>query len=153
ITHDASETDATPVTDRFTGGVDEFMSNWHAPSDPGPLTGNTALFVQSQLNNAANSELLTASVGSVSVSQLRQTWQGADGANWSDTNSWSDSNILHVNGDNGVSSVPNFIGANVKFGPTGAPKMVVADADFQVGAITFDSAASYTIAPNGGGTG
>ena len=40
--------------------------------------------MQSQLNNAANSELLTASVGSVSVSQLRQTWQGADGANWSE---------------------------------------------------------------------
>jgi hypothetical protein len=153
ITHDASPTDATQVTDRFTGGVDEFMANWHAPSDPNPITGDTALFVQSQMNNSAANELLTASVGQITVSQLRQAWQGADGANWSDPNNWSDADIHHVNGDDSISSVPNFIGSNIKFGPTASAKTVVVDADYQVGAIVFDSPASYLLAPNGGGTG
>src|SRR5438874_10357924 len=105
------------------------------------------------MNNSASNEMLTATVGQVSVGQLRQAWQGADGANWSDANNWSDGNVLHVNGDGNTSSVPNFIGANVKFGPTATGKTVVVDADYQVGAIVFDSAASYLLAPNGGGTG
>src|SRR5947207_3063141 len=29
ITHDASDSDSTPATDRFTGGVDASMSHWH----------------------------------------------------------------------------------------------------------------------------
>src|SRR5262249_29249545 len=37
ITHDTSASDTTPVTTRFTGGVDEFMASWHDNNDLGPL--------------------------------------------------------------------------------------------------------------------
>lgn len=153
LTHDTSPTDPTPVTQHFTGSVDQLMSNWHDPSDVGPLTGDSSLVLQNQLNNAGATEQSTASLDQLTVSQLRQTWQGGTTGNWSSASNWSDANILHVNGDDSVSSVPNFIGANVRFGPAIAPIVITTDLDQTVGAITFDSAQSYRIEPGGSGQG
>lgn len=153
VTHDTSPTNTTPVTATFTGGVDQFMVNWKDPADLGVLTGDSAIALQTQLNNAAGTEQATAALEQFSVGQLRQGWQGPSGGNWSDPANWSDSDILHVNGDNSVSSVPNFVGANVKFGNSANPVIVTTDVDQTVGAMYFDSAASYTVQPGGLGQG
>ncbi|HRK29637.1 MAG TPA: PEP-CTERM sorting domain-containing protein [Tepidisphaeraceae bacterium] len=153
LTHDTSPTNSTPVTVQFTGAVDQFLLNWKDPTDAGALTGNSSVVLQTQLNNSAATEEATASLNSFTVGQLRQGWQGASGGIWSDPANWSDGDIFHVNGDNTISSVPNFVGANVKFTNAAAPTAVTMDADQTVGAILFDSAQPYTISPDGLGQG
>ena len=153
IVHDTSPSDPTPVTKNFTGAVDQFIGAWKDPSDLGPLTGDSAMVLQSQLNNALATEQATASLEQVTVGQLRQGWQGPSGANWSDPANWSDQDILHVNGDGTISSVPNFVGANVKFTGAFGPTIVTTDLDQTLGSMLFDSPGSFTIQPGGLGQG
>lgn len=153
ITHDASPTDATQMTRHITGAVDQFLGNWHDPSDAGPVTGNSAMFVQSQLNSAAPTERATASIDGLTVGQLVQNWQGSAAGDWSNAANWSDGNILHINGDGSTSSVPNFVGANVRFPSTAGPQIVTVDLDQTVGRLVFDSAQPYTVQPGGLGQG
>ncbi len=153
LVHDTSPTNSTPVTAQFTGGVDQFLVNWHDPSDTGATTGDSSVILQTQLNNAGGTEQGTAALDQFTVGQLRQGWQGASGANWSDPASWSDGDIFHVNGDATISSVPNFVGANVKFTNAASPTIVTTDLDQTVGAMLFDSAQSFTVQPGGLGQG
>lgn len=153
ITHDTSPTDPTPVTVNHTGGVDQFMSNWKDAADAGPLTGDSAMFIQSQLNNAAATEQVTASLGGLQVSKLIQDWQGGGTGSWNNPANWSDPDILHLNGDGSTSSVPNFVGANVRFGSSPVPVTIVTETDQALGAMVFDSPGSYTIQPDGAGQG
>ena len=54
------------------------------------------MFVQSQLNNAQNTEQATATLGQLTVAQLKQAWLGGDG-NWSDATHWSDTQYTRTN--------------------------------------------------------
>src|SRR5204863_6466709 len=74
ITNDASPTDPTQQTRHFAGSLDMFLNNWHDSTDPGPVTGDTAVFLQSQLNNAQSTERATANLSQLSVSQIKQSW-------------------------------------------------------------------------------
>lgn len=152
VTHDTSPTDTTPQTFQWVAPLDQLMVNWVNPALGGPLTGDSALFMQTQLNNALATEASTASVGQVTVSKLIQTWLPASGEGyWSNPANWSDQDIEHINGDFFQSSVPNFVGANVKFNAGGGT--IILDLDQTAGVIIFDSANSYAITPDGNGQG
>jgi hypothetical protein len=152
VTHDTSPTNTTPQTFEYVGPLDQQMANWVNTTLGGSLTGDTAMFIQNQLNNAGAAESSTVSVGQVTVNKLVQTWLPANGeAYWSNASNWSDQDIEHLNGDFFQSSVPNFAGANVKFASGGGT--VTLDLDQTAGVIIFDSASSYKISPDGNGQG
>jgi hypothetical protein len=144
ISYDTSPSDPTQQTRHFAGSLDMFLNNWHDSTDPGPVTGDTAMFLQSQMNN--NPTANTANLSSFTVSQIKQSWLKSGDGNWSDASAWSDSSFTRTNQDQSqVTNIPDYLGANVRFGATGGPHTITADMDMTLGAMVFDSPDSYTI--------
>ncbi|HRK29636.1 MAG TPA: family 16 glycosylhydrolase [Tepidisphaeraceae bacterium] len=133
VEHDLSLEDGTPVTAEFSGSLNINLNDWRKLA--AAATGHSALYVQSQLSNAAPNETATAFVESLAVNAIKPTWNQATGGDWNSTAGWS----RHM--------VPNYSGANAIFGTaiTGTQTVVV-NAPVTAGRITFDSNAGYVIA-------
>lgn len=105
-------------------------------------TGTTALTV---LNPQAGKSYLFGSTATNVTLKIETTgfvtdWNVAAGGSWGTGTNWT-------------IGVPNAVGAtaNLNF-PIGAPSAITLDANRTVGALSFDSAQSYTVAEGAGGT-
>lgn len=159
VTRDTSTSNPTPVTERYSAGLDiyrinaPFGANWNTPTNP---QGDSAINIQTQLNNVSSTTpVANFSIAQFAVNKFESAWTGPSGGNWSSSGNWSNPDVTHVNADNtGLrSSVPNFLGANVRFPQTSGPTSVTADLDQTVGALIFDSTQPYTLNGNFGANG
>lgn len=154
VTHDASSTDTTQVTDSYNGTLvitPGAGPGWGTVTNP---LGDNAINIESQLSGVSDPNAVNPfNVGSIAVSQFVTDYIGTGTGNWSDTNNWDDADVQHPNGDGSTSNVPNFAGANVNFGPAAAPTTVITDADETLGVLTINSAQPYTITVSGNGEG
>jgi beta-glucanase (GH16 family) len=136
VQHDASAGDSTQVTSDFGGALSISLADWRQLAQSA-LSGNSALFVQSQLNNAGAAETVTALVDSLAVSAVRPTWQGGRTGSW-------------VNAANWTEGVPNYVGANAQLTQAAAgPTTIDVGGTVTVGRLTFDGAGGYTLAGAG----
>lgn len=133
VEHELSATDGARITNVFTGSLNLSMSEWSAVG--GSITGNSALFIQSQLNNAVGGENATAMLDSLAVDAYKSTWISTTGGSFAAAGNWS------------AEGVPNFTGANAVFGNaiTGAATIAV-NAPATLGVMKFDSANAYNLA-------
>ena len=129
VGHDLSETDSRQTTSNFSGALSLDLAAWNA-------SGDAAMFVQGQLNNAGANENMTALVEGLAVSAVRPAWSPPDGAagSWNSDANWD------------WQIAPNFRGAHAQFtNQTSAAQAVTIDAPVTTGAITFDNPQSYAI--------
>ena len=128
VEHDVSSTDSTQVTSEFSGAMNLNLADWSA-------SGDSAMYVQGQLNNSAANENMTALVGSIAVSAVKPAWNVNGGGNWSASSNWTDR------------PAPNYRGATAQFtGAITSPRTVTADIPVTAGTLVFDNpAASYTL--------
>jgi dockerin type I repeat protein len=154
VSHDSSPSDPTQVLSTFSGGLDINRGagpGWGTATNP---LGDNAVNIETQLSGVSDPTAVAPfNTGSLSVSQFVTDYLGTGTGNWSDGNNWDNADVPHPNGDNTVSNVPNFVGANVNFGPAAAPTVVLTDHDQTLGAITLNSAQPYTITVTGNGEG
>jgi beta-glucanase (GH16 family) len=128
VEHDASNTDSTQVTSEFSGAMNLNLSDWSA-------SGDSAMYIQGQLNNSGANENMTALVGSVAVSAVKPAWNVNATGNWSAAGNWTDR------------PAPNYRGATAQFtSAINGPRTVTTDIPVTAGTLIFDnSTASYTI--------
>jgi hypothetical protein len=132
VEHETSSTDGTRVTDTFTGTLSLSLSEWRVLS--GSATGNSAMFIQSQLNNSGAGENGVAMVDSLAVDAYRSTWTSTTGGSFSTAGNWSSE------------GVPNFMGANAVFGSSiSGASTISLSSQATMGALKFDSANSYAL--------
>ncbi len=132
VTHDVSNTDSTQTISEFTGGLSLNPANWGG-------TGNSAMYIQGQLNNSGASENMTALVGSLAVSAVKPAWNVNANGIWSAAANWTDR------------PAPNYRGAIAQFSSaiTGA-HTVTTDVPVTAGTLVFDNpTSSYAIAGPG----
>jgi beta-glucanase (GH16 family) len=128
VEHETSATDGTRITDTFTGGLSIDLADWNG------LTGNAAMFLQTQLNDAVAGEITTGMIDSLSVDSVRSSWLNDASGNWNSGASWS------------ADGVPDFSGANVIFGNViSLPRNVSVNAPVTAGVLQFDSPQRYTL--------
>lgn len=136
VEHDLSLADSTPTTSQFSGTLSLNLNDWAVLA--GAATGNSAMYVQSQLANSAAGESTTAMVESLAVDVVRSTWAATGNGDWHAPAGWSSA------------GVPDFRGANVVL-PAGATGRTISlNTAATIGRLSVRSgAAPYTIAGTG----
>jgi len=133
IEHDLSLADGTPTVTEFSGNFSINLNDWRKLA--AAATGDSALYVQSQLSNAAANETATAFVESLAVNAIKPMWNKTTGGDWNSTANWS------------RSMTPNYSGANAILGSAivGSQTLSI-NSPVTIGKLTLDSAAGYTLA-------
>jgi autotransporter-associated beta strand protein len=114
---------------------DNYLSNQFLPGLP---VGYGNLATPSSTNLATDGANITPFSVTVPATP-NGVWELTGGGSWNNSSSWS----------NGV--IPTGIGQAVAFATATANSVVTVDGAFTVGAITFNSTYSYTLAPGSGG--
>lgn len=133
VEHDLSLADGTPTVTEFSGNFSISLNDWRKLASA--ATGDSALYVQSQLSNAAANETATAFVESLAVNAIKPTWNQSTGGDWNSTANWS------------RNMTPNYSGANAILGNAivGTQTLTI-NSPVTVGKLTLDSAGGYTLA-------
>jgi beta-glucanase (GH16 family) len=133
VEHELSPTDGTRTTTTFTGALNLPLANWRLGTLASP-TGQSALFIQGQLNNSGAGENMTASVDSLAVDAVRSRWATNNSGSWTTPANWS------------ADGVPNFPGANAQLtSAISAPRTVTVNTPTQLGVLQLDSPHRYTL--------
>lgn len=136
VEHDLSLADGTPTTSQFSGTLSMSLADW-APL-LATATGNSALYVQSQLANAAAGESAIVSLESLAVNLVRHRWAPAAGGDWHAAANWS------------WDGVPNYRGANAVLPTAAAGTRTISVAEpVTLGRLTLDGPASYQLVGTG----
>jgi beta-glucanase (GH16 family) len=134
VEHETSLTDGTRQSATYSGSFTLNLSDWRVGT-ASAATGNSALVVQGQFNNAGGGETMTTALDSLSVDMVRSIWNVNAAGLWTGASNWTSD------------GVPDSAGANVLFGNAiSAPRTVTLGTAVRAGVLQFDSASRYTLA-------